>query len=826
MNVRILQDSLPLRRPAGLLCLVGAFVALYALAAKAQDPGWPREKTVNGVKVVYYQPQVDNWKDFKQLDLRMALTITPPGGKTQPGIATATMQTTVDLQAHLVELTHPVVTGTSFPSLPPDAAAKLDSLIRSFLSPTATFTISLDRLVASTKKTQPASVAAVNNTPPTIFLSFKPAILIQLNGEPIKAPIKGTNLEFIVNANWPLFFDKSGSKYYLFDGSSWLTSSTLQSSWTSAASLPSEMSKVPQDPMWSDLKAYIPPKPGTGAVPAVYYSTTPAEVVVFRGMPSFSPIPATQLAYATNTESNVFRYTPTSAYYYLTAGRWFTASRPLGPWTFATNNLPPDFAKIPPESPAGRVLASVPGTPQAEDAVLLAQTPVTATVDSVKAAASVKVAYSGPPQFVPIEGTSLSYAANTPERVIRVGDLYYLCFQGVWFMSTTPQGPWQTAPSVPPAIYTIPPSSPVYNVTYVTQVTETNGTVQASYTSGYVGVFVAGVTTGVILTQGTGYYYPPYVVYGVVYPVYYPYPVTYGAATIYNPYTGAYGVGHAAYGPYGSAAWGATYNPYTGTYARGATATGPYGSQTVAQAYNPYTGNYGATHQGSNAYGSWGSSVVSNGTNTAYMQHQTNANGSVGTIQTTQGGKAAGVSTAYGNTAAGKTSNGDMYAGHDGNVYKNAGSGWETYDNGSWTPVQKPTTTSGQTPQSYSQQRPPNSSTTGMTNQQKLQSNPNYSSAQQKVQSSPNYSADQQKIQSNPNYSADQQKAKNYGQQQTTASGGYSRPNGSSGSYQRPSEGSSSYGDLNQQAQDRQRGAQQSQRFAQSQRSGGGANRR
>src|SRR4029077_1653513 len=31
-----------------------------------------------------------------------------------------------------------------------------------------------------------------------------------------------------------------------------------------------------------------------------------------------------------------------------------------------------------------------------------------------------------------------------------------------------------------------------------------------------------------------------------------------------------------------------------------------------------------------------------------------------------------------------------MYAGHDGNVYKNTGNGWDKYDNGSWNSVNKP----------------------------------------------------------------------------------------------------------------------------------------
>src|ERR1035438_7351142 len=75
--------------------------------------------------------------------------------------------------------------------------------------------------------------------------------------------------------------------------------------------------------------------------------------------------------------------------------------------------------------------------------------------------------------------------------------------------------------------------------------------------------------------------------------------------------------------------------------------------------------------------------------------------------------------------------------------------------------------------------------------------------------SNPNYSSAQQKAQSNPNYAANQQKAQSYNEQ---------RSSGESGS--KPS-GGSSYGDLNQEAQNRQRGAQQSQRFSQYQHSGG-----
>src|SRR5207237_2853370 len=129
-----------------------------------------------------------------------------------------------------------------------------------------------------------------------------------------------------------------------------------------------------------------------------------------------------------------------------------------------------------------------------------------------------------------------------------------------WFMSPNPQGPWTTATSVPKEIYTIPPSSPVYNVTYVTQSTTSEGTVQASYTAGYLGSFITGAAVGAILASGTGYYYRPYYGYPVGgYPIYRPYATTYALGSYYNPYSGAYGVARGLSSPYSAPAAGAAY---------------------------------------------------------------------------------------------------------------------------------------------------------------------------------------------------------------------------------------------------------------------------
>jgi hypothetical protein len=688
-------------------------VVIFVAPAIGQDPGWPRQMTQQGATLVYYQPQVDNWRDFKVVDFRMAASLTAPGSKAAVGVITLNAQTAVNVDSRTVTLSDFKISKTSFPSLDPPTAQKMDQLVRTFLTTGKTVQVSLDRLVASTDKPATAPTVALKNDPPKIIVSYGNAVLATTDGDPVLGDIKNTKLRFVVNTNWPIILDKSQSKYYLFTGRQWMTSAQVAGPWSYTGKLPKEMSKLAKEKEWAELAKQIPPpaSAATAPVPTVFYSSTPAEMILFKGQPVYEKIQDTNLVYATNTDSDVFVDSTSRKFYYLASGRWFTAPTLDGPWTYSTPELPADFARIPPNSPAGRVLASVPGTDEAKDAVLLAQVPTTVEVNPTQAAAQAKITYTGSPEFKPIEGTSLKYATNTADKVIQVGDVYYLCLQGVWFLSANPQGPWKTAASVPKEIYTIPPSSPVYNVTYVTQTTTSSGSVESSYTAGYLGTFILGVTVGAIVAGGTGYYYPPYIGYGYGYPIYRPYMPTYGYGAYYH---GAYGASRGVYGPYGGARASAGYNPYTGTYARGATAYGPYGSRSAGQAYNPYTGGYAATRQGSSPYGSWGSSVATRGNQAVATQHVSNARGTAGAIQTSEGGRAVAASGRYGSGYAGKAGNGDMYAGRDGNVYKNTGGSWQKYDDGTWNSVDKPTpqprpTTQSGTPGAQTRQAASNS---------------------------------------------------------------------------------------------------------------------
>ena len=83
------------------------------------DPGWPRERYQDGTRLLIYQPQVDDWKNFQDLSWRMAVSLTPKSGKEVVGVVEMKGKTDVDNVAKVVIITNPEVTGTYFPSLDP-----------------------------------------------------------------------------------------------------------------------------------------------------------------------------------------------------------------------------------------------------------------------------------------------------------------------------------------------------------------------------------------------------------------------------------------------------------------------------------------------------------------------------------------------------------------------------------------------------------------------------------------------------------------------------------------------------------------------------------
>ncbi len=288
----------------------------------------------------------------------------------------------------------------------------------------------------------------------------------------------------------------------------------------------------------------------------------------------------------------------------LVSGRWFTAAGSRGPWTHVPpDRLPADFARIPPDHPRSGVLTSIPGTPEAREALIANQIPQTATVHRNQV--RLTVSYDGAPQFAPIAGTPLQYARNTPVPVIRVDDdAYYAVDKGIWFTATRTTGPWTVATQVPAVIYTIPVDSPLHYVTYVRVYGSDGEEVHVGYTPGYYGT----VVTDNVVVYGTGYPCTPWV--GAYW---YGCPLTYGMGVYFgwNAWVGwtfgwGWGWYDGWYGPY-SPWWGPWYGPVYpyGWWGGGAAAWNVYGHWgnaavrgTAAAWADPWTGNVGRAARG------------------------------------------------------------------------------------------------------------------------------------------------------------------------------------------------------------------------------------
>jgi hypothetical protein len=661
-------------------------------ATEPPDGGWPRDyPRPDGSRILLHEPQIASWKDQKQLTLHAAVSYIPSGSETALlGTVIADAETRVAVDERLVDFSAFRITQANFPGASKEQTGDVVAAIQASI-PVQERIIALDRVLAylDSSLIRPKNVAGVKADPPVVFYSSRAAVLVNLDGPAVWSPIEQNDLRFAVNTNWDLFEHPPTKTFYLRHEKVWLRASSLTGPWSAVTTLPGSFAKLPTDPNWNDVRTALPaPGAAAPAAPRVFVSTNPAELILVQGEPRYEPVRGTKLLWLRNTDADVFKLGATGPVYYLVAGRWFSAPSLEGPWTFASLNLPEDFTRIPLEHERSRVLASVPGTVQAAEAVLLAQVPQTARVRKKELQAP-DVAYQGEPAFERVEPTTVERSINTDKDIFKIGDLYYMCFQGVWFVSKAATGPWEVTGSVPQQIYEIPVSSPAHHVTYVTVEDDDDEWATFATAAAYTGVMVAWGCA----VWGTGYYYPPYVWYGGFYPAYFPHYPTYGYGAWYNPWSGAYGRGIAAYGPYGGAGVGARYNPRTGTYARGAAAYGPYGSRGAAQAYNPRTGTYAATRQGAGVYGSWGSTAVQRGDQWASTARVTNrATGATTRVtRGSEGGAAVSRRAPGGGGTIGQTAGGDIYAGRDGNVYRQQGGSWQKYDNGAWSGVSQPT---------------------------------------------------------------------------------------------------------------------------------------
>ena len=686
---------------------------------------WPRSFSApDGARVELYQPQIDTWT-ADRLSGRMAVAVGPAKGNPTYGVAEFSARADVNKPAGLVRLSDIRIERVQVPTAPQEAA-RLRSELEARIPPKGVVT-PLDGLQLSYTLSQnnPATkTVPVDNTPPRIIYRTVPAILVLVDGPPAWTALPGTTgWRRVVNTRALILGDNAG-RLYLQAAGHWYDAGGINGPWRTVAqpspALLAAADAARRGPAADPLMPHDGKAPHRA--PDVEVSTVPAELLITIGQAELRPVPGTSLLSVTNADHAVFMNPGDNRYYLLVSGRWFRGPRLEGPWSYVPGkDLPRDFARIPARDPQGGVLVSVPGTPQAREAVIASTIPQTATVS--RSAARLQVEYAGgAPVLRPIEGTTLHYAANSQVPVIQAEGRYYALSHAVWFVSDSPTGPWRVADHVPAAIYAIPATSPLHYVTYVQVYGSTPQTVVFGYSPGYMGVVVAPDGT---VVYGTGYSYPPTIVQNtwVGYPPSYGYNAAFdsaagfafgfaaaeawgGAAPYWGPYYGApYWGGvdvnkvdvYGAWGGSGTVTHAAGWNGWTGTEWQGAHAEG-YNPQTGAAfegtrgaAYNEYTGNAAAGRAGAveNDDGQWAAGRQNVRTNADTGRTTYSAAGATGTAGQGADSVDRRGATYNRNTGSGMAwNNGNVYADHNGNVYEHNDNGWQQHTSSGWQPVQ------------------------------------------------------------------------------------------------------------------------------------------
>jgi hypothetical protein len=636
-----------------------ALVPQDAAPDTLRELNWPSIIEVDSGTVTIYQPQVDSMSG-KRLYARAAVSYKEEDGEPIFGVALFGAEIEVDRDNRTVDLVALSVTSARFHGKNKDFAEPLDELVQAQIGQ-LDVTLSLDELLTSVAAAEELRKPAedLKTDPPTIIYKNRPALLVLIDGEPVLTEIENSKVKAVINTPYPLLYD--GQSYYLNVATDiWYQSTSIEGSWQLDSATPKEIKDLVPPPSTEESTEVDGPD-GTAdnstqpvsasSTPEIVVATEPTELLVTEGAPEYEPVTGS-LKGVTNADGNLFYDSESLLYYVVLSGRWYQSGAISGPYAYiASDALPSDFSNISPDSKYAPVRTYVAGTDEAREAVVDSHIPQTAAVE--RGEVDLDVEYDGEPEFESVEETDLEYAVNTGDSIIKSGARFYLVRDGVWYISSGPNGPWEVSDHAPEGVENIPPSNPTYNVKYVYVYESTPEVVYVGYTPGYYGSYVYGPT----IVYGTGWWYHPWVTPYYYYPRY----PTWGVHVTYNPWTGwGYGMSWSS-GPFRFSFYsGGYWHRRHGWYHR------PYGYHRRYPAHHH--------HRPHNRYRTQGQRA-----RVAHTTRPANRAGQPGARPANRpSGGNAGTRPSTGNN--------NVYAGKDGSVYRRDNNGgWSKNSGGSWT---------------------------------------------------------------------------------------------------------------------------------------------
>ena len=210
------------------LSLVAIFFGASALRVQAAlppgaptlDGDWPKRVVSGDTTFVLYQPQIDAYVGYA-FQAHSAVAVQEPGSESLLyGVISFDARTRVDKGLRLMTLDHVKITKARFPS----AEARQDELKGLLQAAVGDVvrSIDLDRVEAGLAlldaQTQGREVPVLNK-PPTIIFSNEPAVLVNVDGDPVYRAVEETDYDRILNTRVLILRDSEGGHWlHLMDG--------------------------------------------------------------------------------------------------------------------------------------------------------------------------------------------------------------------------------------------------------------------------------------------------------------------------------------------------------------------------------------------------------------------------------------------------------------------------------------------------------------------------------------------------------------------------------------------------------------------------------
>jgi len=681
-----------------LLCFSPVFAAPENNPVETGLRDYPRIEHFEQGSVTVDFPTIESWDSFRFLQAWLPVEVSL-NGDSQARFGSVRLQavTDIDFDQRTVRISGPSVLETRFADADSDGSLS-ELAARAFAG--GERIVPLDVLLRLLPEdfqipAQPGDGANLNFEPPTIVVSETPLQLLSIDKEPVKAQIEGTSLEFVINTNWSVFYNSGDERWYVLNDGTWQTNNYLSDGgWVNTDKLPADFDKLAANEEWQKLQKALPAKLPAEPPTPFMISLQATELIQLDGPPRLSAIESTGIHYVRNTQSDLFKFE--GRWYFLVSGRWFRNDELSGSWQ-SVKDPPTAFAQIPSDHKMGHILFSVPGTRQAKLSLIEAAIPHR-TLATKNSAANLKVGWVGEPRFVAIEMTKLQRGLNTPYQVISHNNFYYLCYEGAWYFSVSPEGPWQVALQIPDEIYRIPATDPAYNVTFVRLDEEQSASeneVNFSYSGGYTGSF----STTVSVVHGTGWHYPSSVYWDSSHrPAYWPYASTYGYNIGYHPVGAYYGgrVGfRGGWGGYGGlggcGGWGgyggrARYGVYGGYGGYGG--CGGYTSITIESPTVDFNHGFGSAWEGPLQTTPGDPADAAERSLDQFLPAK-KSTGNDKFIDTSKDEAVGKTVVSASSLYASSSLSSNMFSGSDGEVYKRENDEWQQYNDGSWSTAER-----------------------------------------------------------------------------------------------------------------------------------------